>query len=108
MGKLGESCGHDKWRKFREYKHNYFLLMSKYEDKNPSMGIILIFEILSETGTNYRPFLFVVSNKRDRLKNKKIHQHPEDVKYFVRFSYKETITKKYVLNKLEKIIGSIL
>ena len=38
----------------------------------------------------------------DRIKNKKIKQHPEDVKFFIRFSYKDPITKEYVLGRLKK------
>ena len=36
----------------------------------------------------------------DILKNQKIAAHPEDVHYFIRFNYKETITEDYVKNKL--------
>jgi len=42
------------------------------------------------------------SVKLDNIKNEKIKQHPEDVKYFIRFNYKEKITKEYVLNKLKE------
>ena len=36
------------------------------------------------------------------MKNRKIKEHSNDVKYFIRFNYKEDITKKYVINKLKK------
>jgi len=46
----------------------------------------------------------VDSHKRtielDQLKNEKIKNHPEDVKYFIRISYKEPVTKEYILYKL--------
>lgn len=44
------------------------------------------------------------TKKLDKLKNQKVSDHPENVKYFVRFNYKEKITKKYVLHKLSLII----
>ena len=37
---------------------------------------------------------------RDRLKNKLIKQHPNDVQYFVRFSHKESITEPNIKDKL--------
>lgn len=39
---------------------------------------------------------------RDAMKNEKIKQHPEDVRYFVRFNYKEKLTKEYIINKLKE------
>lgn len=39
---------------------------------------------------------------KDKLKNKLIKQHPDDIQYFVRFNYKEDITKEYVLKKLKQ------
>lgn len=42
------------------------------------------------------------TKRLDKIKNKKIKQHSEDVKYFVRFNYKEKITREYVLEKLMK------
>lgn len=38
----------------------------------------------------------------DVIKNQKIDEHPEDVNHFVRFNYKENITKEYVVSKLTK------
>lgn len=38
----------------------------------------------------------------DRLKNKKIKQHGDEIKYFVRFNYREKITEEYVRHKLCK------
>ena len=38
----------------------------------------------------------------DRLKNKKIKNHPEDIRHFIRFNYKEDITEEYVVKKLKK------
>jgi glutaredoxin-related protein len=40
--------------------------------------------------------------KRDKNKDKLIKAHPEDIKYFIRFNYKEKITKKYIIEKLKK------
>ena len=40
------------------------------------------------------------TKRRDKLKDSKIKAHPEDVQYFVRFSYKEPLTEEYVRNKL--------
>jgi len=42
--------------------------------------------------------------KRDNVKNKKIAQHPKDVKYFIRFNYKEKskLSKEYVMIKLKE------
>ena len=36
----------------------------------------------------------------DSIKNEKIRQHPEEVKYFIRFSYLEPTTKEYAIYKL--------
>ena len=41
-----------------------------------------------------------INIRRDKLKNKKIAQNSQDVKYFIRFNYKEKITKEYVIKKL--------
>ena len=38
----------------------------------------------------------------DALKNKKIKKHPEDVKYFVRLSYEDDISREHVIEKLKK------
>lgn len=43
---------------------------------------------------------FLRTQQLDLLKNQKIAAHPEDVHYFIRFNYKETITEDYVRNKL--------
>ena len=40
--------------------------------------------------------------KRDSIKNKLIAQRPDEVKYFVRFSYKDIINKENVINKLKE------
>ena len=40
--------------------------------------------------------------RRDKIKNKLISQHPKDITYFVRFSYKDKITKEFVLEKLKE------
>jgi len=52
---------------------------------------------------------------RDKLKNKLIKKHPNDIKYFIRFNYKEfdyrtdiKIIKKIVLKKLKKYNVPIL
>jgi len=42
--------------------------------------------------------------RRDRMKDRKIRSHIEsggqDIKYFIRFNYKECITEEYVKQKL--------
>ena len=43
------------------------------------------------------------TQQMDKNKDKKIKAHPEDVKHFVRFSYKEPITKEYVVSKLKEV-----
>jgi len=43
---------------------------------------------------------FEKTTQRDHLKNQKIAEHTEDIKYFIRFNYKEPITKEYVIQKL--------
>jgi hypothetical protein len=40
--------------------------------------------------------------KRDRLKDRLINEHKDEVTYFVRFNYKEKIDRDYVVRKLEK------
>ena len=40
---------------------------------------------------------------RDRLKNNKVAQHPEDVRYFIRFKYDEPISREYVLEWFKKL-----
>lgn len=52
------------------------------------------------------------TKKLDKLKNKKIKQNPEDVKYFIRFNYleKKKLSKEYVMKKLTDnniLIGEI-
>jgi len=45
----------------------------------------------------------IALNKRkklDRLKNKKIKQHPKDINYFVRFNYKDKLNVDNVIKKL--------
>lgn len=37
----------------------------------------------------------------DKLKNKKIKEHSEDVKYFIRINYKDKITKEYLTERLK-------
>lgn len=38
----------------------------------------------------------------DKLKNKKIKQHRDDIKYFIRFSYKDKIDKENIIIKLKE------
>lgn len=45
---------------------------------------------------------FKLQKQRDRLKNKQIKKHLEEIRYFVRFNYKEKITKELVIKKLKK------
>lgn len=40
------------------------------------------------------------TKQRDCRKTKLIKQHPEDVKHFVRFNYKEKLTEEYIIKKL--------
>jgi hypothetical protein len=42
------------------------------------------------------------TKRRDRIKNKKIKKHPNDIKFFVRFNYREKITEDLIIMKLEK------
>jgi len=42
--------------------------------------------------------------ERDMLKNQKIAEHPEDVKYFIRFDYMEYLTKKYIIEKITQVL----
>lgn len=44
-----------------------------------------------------------IVKKLDKLKNKKIKEHSEDIKYFVRFNYKEIINEEYVRIKLYQL-----
>ncbi|KKL91009.1 hypothetical protein LCGC14_1898940, partial [marine sediment metagenome] len=37
----------------------------------------------------------------DRMKSRKIKKHYNDVNFFIRFNYREKITKEYVVSKLE-------
>jgi len=46
---------------------------------------------------------FKDQRKRDILKNKMINKHKQDVKFFIRFNYKENITTEYVYDKLTKV-----
>jgi len=43
-----------------------------------------------------------LTKRRDKIKNKLIKQHSEDIKYFIRFNYKEKLTKEYITEKLKK------
>jgi len=40
--------------------------------------------------------------KKDQLKNDLIAQHTTEIKHFIRFNFKEPITKEYITNKLKK------
>ena len=44
------------------------------------------------------------TKKMDKIKNKKIKEHRKDIKYFIRFNYREKnkLTKEYVVSKLIK------
>lgn len=46
---------------------------------------------------------FKNTQRLDKLKNKKIKQHKEDIKYFIRFNYKEDINKQYIVKKLNSL-----
>ena len=43
------------------------------------------------------------TKKLDKIKNKKIEQHKDEVKYFIRFNYKNKITEEYVVERLKGI-----
>ena len=43
-----------------------------------------------------------ITQARDKLKNKLISEHPQEIIYFIRFSYKDKITKEFVLEKLKE------
>lgn len=45
---------------------------------------------------------FKYTQKMDKLKNKKMKTHPEDIKYFIRIPYTESITKENVLKLLKE------
>lgn len=45
---------------------------------------------------------FRKQKKLDYRKNRMVKKYSKDVKYFIRFSYKEDLTKDYVINKLIK------
>lgn len=49
---------------------------------------------------------FIKTQHRDKLKNKIIFDHPEEIKYFIRFNYKEKITEDFIVEKL-KMYGVI-
>ena len=46
--------------------------------------------------------------KMDRLKNKKIKENPNDVKYFLRINYKEDIIKENIEKIIRKVLGDSL
>ena len=46
---------------------------------------------------------FKTQKARDERKNKIIKDHPEDIKYFIRFKYNEPITIKYIKKKLMEL-----
>lgn len=47
----------------------------------------------------------LVKTKRlDKRKNAAIKKHVKDVRYFIRFNYKERITAEYVFRKLQKVL----
>lgn len=45
---------------------------------------------------------FIKQKQMDKRKNNLIKKYPDDIMYFVRFDYKENITKEYVIEKLAK------
>ena len=45
---------------------------------------------------------FIEIQKRDKVKDKIIKQHEEDIKFFLRFNYMEEINKNTILNKLKE------
>jgi len=45
---------------------------------------------------------FKNTKRLDRMKNRKVKEHSDDVKCFVRFNYKETISKAFVMEKIKE------
>jgi len=45
---------------------------------------------------------FIKTRKRDEIKNIKVAQHPEDVKYFIRIKYDEPLKKEHILQRLQE------
>ena len=46
--------------------------------------------------------IFKDTKRRDRRKNRLMKKHTKDIDYFIRFNYKEAVSKKYVACKLIK------
>jgi CO dehydrogenase/acetyl-CoA synthase alpha subunit len=45
-----------------------------------------------------------LTQKRDKLKDQLIAQHPEDIKHFIRIKYDEPITKEHIQERLKQEI----
>jgi hypothetical protein len=45
---------------------------------------------------------------RDQLKDKLIAEHPDEVKHFIRFNYKQSITKEFVLQEIQRLCPTLL
>ena len=45
---------------------------------------------------------FINTNKLDKIKEEKVKQHPGDISYFIRFSYKDSLTEDNIKNILNK------
>lgn len=45
----------------------------------------------------------IKQKQKDLLKNNKINKS-DDIDYFIRFNYKEKLTEKYILNRIEEVL----
>jgi len=45
---------------------------------------------------------FLKTQQRDKIKHEKIRQHRNDINFFIRFNYLDSLTKENVLNKLKQ------
>jgi len=50
---------------------------------------------------------FKIQKARDNRKNRLIKKHPEDITYFIRFSYKDKLTPQLVKEKIKEKIGDL-
>jgi hypothetical protein len=45
---------------------------------------------------------FKLTKRRDKLKNKKIFKYKDEIEFFIRFNFKENLTKEYIIQKLKQ------
>ena len=48
---------------------------------------------------------FINQQRLDKIKNIKCINNTQDIKYFLRFSYKDNLTKEYILKNIKSILG---